>query len=66
MNTLSVVLEPNLFSKVLRNIQNEEVKKAGLENLESCQYCTYAAIIENQADKVFRCLNPECLKEICR
>lgn len=66
MSTLSNVLEPNMMSKVLRNIQNEEIKKAGLENLEACQHCTYAAIIENPLDKVFRCLNPECLKETCR
>lgn len=66
MSTLSEVLEPNTLSKVLRNIQNEEIKKAGLDNLETCQHCTYAAIIENPLDKVFRCLNPECLKETCR
>jgi TRIAD3 protein (E3 ubiquitin-protein ligase RNF216) len=66
MSTLSNVLEPNMFSKVLRNIQNEEIKKAGIENLESCKYCTYAAIIENPEEKVFRCLNPDCLKETCR
>jgi len=66
MSALSSVLEPNIFSKVLRNVQNEEIKKAGLDNLETCQHCTYAAVIENPLDKIFRCLNPECLKETCR
>lgn len=66
LKIMSEILRPNEFSKLLINIQNEEIRNAGIENLESCNYCSYAAIIENQNDKVFYCLNPECLKETCR
>ena len=66
MAVLSSVLEPNMFSKMLVRMQNEEIKRAGISDLEECPYCTYAAIIENQDEKVFYCLNPSCLKEHCR
>ena len=66
MKVISQVLEPNVFSKMIRNRQNEEIRKADIPNLETCQHCMYAAIIENPAEKVFYCLNPECLKETCR
>ena len=66
MKIISQVLEPNVFSKMIRNRQNEEIRKADIPNLETCQHCTYAAIIDNPNEKVFYCLNPECLKETCR
>jgi TRIAD3 protein (E3 ubiquitin-protein ligase RNF216) len=66
LKTISELLKPNELSKLLINLQNEEIRNASIENLESCNYCSYAAIIENQNEKVFYCLNPECLKETCR
>jgi len=66
MNVLSSVLDTNLFSNLVRNIQNEEIRKAGIENLESCPHCDYAAIVDNPNERVFNCLNPDCLKETCR
>lgn len=43
----------------------EEVKAAGIEDLEMCPFCDFATI-PAEADKIFRCLNPECMKESCR
>lgn len=39
---------------------------AEIDGLECCPYCPYAVIVDNPEDKIFRCLNPECLKETCR
>lgn len=39
---------------------------AEIDGLECCPYCPYAVIVDNPDDKVFRCLNPECMKETCR
>ena len=61
-----------IFDKVRRN---EKIKKnsailslhlAEIDGLECCPYCPYAVIVDNPDDKIFRCLNPECLKETCR
>lgn len=58
-------ISPKLFSKVAQKKQLEEVKAAGIEDLEMCPFCDFATIpAEN--DKLFRCLNPECMKESCR
>lgn len=60
------LLEPNMFSKMLKNRQCEEIKGAGIDNLEFCPHCDYATIIENANERIFACQNPECLKETCR
>lgn len=62
---LQKVLEPTTFSILLRKRQEEEVKAAGLEGLVSCPFCHFASIPPPE-DKVFKCLNPECMKESCR
>lgn len=67
--TLAVIqkaVTSKTFSLVLRRLQEEELRQAGIENLVNCPFCSFATIMENLADKVFRCLNPECLKESCR
>lgn len=48
-----------------RKKQLEEVKAAGIEDLEMCPFCDFATIPE-AANKIFTCLNPECMKESCR
>ncbi|CAG2064970.1 unnamed protein product, partial [Timema podura] len=50
---------------MLQRKQMEEVKAAGIEDLESCPFCDFATILPND-DKVFRCLNLDCMKESCR
>ncbi len=43
------------------------LRMAGIENLESCPFCPYAAEYPPiSIDKVFRCLHPDCLEESCR
>jgi TRIAD3 protein (E3 ubiquitin-protein ligase RNF216) len=59
------VLKPSVLSKMLQRKQMEEVKAAGIEDLESCPFCDFASI-PPQEDKVFRCLNPDCMRESCR
>ena len=39
---LSSILEPKVFSNILLNMQQEEIRKAGIPNLEMCKYCNYA------------------------
>lgn len=58
-------LNPKLFSKIAQKRQVAEVKAAGIEDLESCPFCDFAAI-PAKTDKIFRCLNPDCMKETCR
>ncbi len=48
-------------------IQEEEIRRADIPDLVSCPFCSFATIIpDDDPDKVFRCMNPECLKESCR
>lgn len=58
-------MKPKLFSKLISKRQMQEVKSAGIENLECCPFCDFAAI-PNPEDKLFHCLNEECMKETCR
>lgn len=62
---LQQVLKPKLFSKLAQKKQLEEVKAAGIEDLESCPFCDFATI-PAPGDRVFQCLNPDCMKESCR
>lgn len=45
--------------------QLAEIKAAGIEELEVCPFCDFATI-PVPGDKIFRCLNAECMKESCR
>ena len=66
MSVLQSVLPANVFSSVVRKIQEEEIKQADIPDLISCPFCPFATIMPNPEDKVFKCLSPECLKESCR
>ena len=65
---LQRALHANMFSKWLKKIQLAEVEEAAPEGLEKCPFCEFATIMEHdpEADKVFKCQNPECGKESCR
>ncbi|KAJ8309325.1 hypothetical protein KUTeg_014199 [Tegillarca granosa] len=63
---LQNVLSANMFSIVLRRMQEEEIKQANLEDLVSCPFCSFSTIMSNPDDKVFKCLNQDCLKDSCR
>ncbi|CAF3701950.1 unnamed protein product [Rotaria sp. Silwood1] len=63
---MSQLLAPTLFSRLIIKIQQEELRLANIPNFEQCKYCTFGTIIEDPDERVFRCLNQECLKETCR
>lgn len=65
LSTLQKVLSPTTFSILLKKKQAAEIMAAGLEGLVSCPFCHFASIPPS-TDKVFKCLNPECMKESCR
>ncbi|KAF2884008.1 hypothetical protein ILUMI_22126, partial [Ignelater luminosus] len=65
LRTLQAVLDSKMFSKVIQKKQLQEVKAAGIEDLEICPFCDFATI-PPPGDKIFHCLNPECLRETCR
>lgn len=52
----------------LERIETEHnLRMAGIENLESCPFCPYAAEYPPIADtRIFRCVHPECGIESCR
>lgn len=63
---LQELLSPTTFSLALRKMQEEELRLADIADLVSCPYCSFATIMPDPDDKVFKCMNPECLKESCR
>ncbi len=64
--TLQEVVSSKTMSILLQKIQEEELRQAGIPDLVTCPFCSFATIMPDQEDKVFRCLNPTCLKESCR
>lgn len=49
----------------MRLKQVQEIKAAGIEDLETCAFCDYSVILPPDL-KTISCLNPECKKETCR
>ena len=66
VETLSKVLPAKTMSLCLRKMQEESIRLADIQDLVSCPFCPFAAIVSDPGDKVFRCLNPQCFKESCR
>jgi TRIAD3 protein (E3 ubiquitin-protein ligase RNF216) len=66
LEMLQSALRPETFSLLLRRRQTAELRQADIENLEQCPSCDFAMVIENTAERVFRCRNRDCLKETCR
>ncbi|XP_043481936.1 E3 ubiquitin-protein ligase RNF216-like [Leptopilina heterotoma] len=65
LSVLQNVLPPSLFSILLQKRQEAEIIAAGIEGLVSCPFCHFASIPPPET-KVFKCLNPDCMKETCR
>ncbi|XP_018057695.1 PREDICTED: uncharacterized protein LOC108693320 [Atta colombica] len=65
LSILQRVLPPTKFSILLCKRQEAEVIAAGVDGLVSCPFCHFASIPPLE-DKIFKCLNPECMKESCR
>ncbi|CAG0894515.1 unnamed protein product [Darwinula stevensoni] len=64
--TLAKLMKPSVMSRILKQKQAEEIKAADIPCLECCPFCDFAMIVEDSNEKLFRCLNPECMKESCR
>ncbi|KYN05268.1 hypothetical protein ALC62_03791 [Cyphomyrmex costatus] len=65
LSVLQQVLPPTKFSILLCKQQEAEVLAAGIHGLVSCPFCYFASIPPAE-DMIFKCLNPECMKESCR
>ncbi|CAH0559360.1 unnamed protein product [Brassicogethes aeneus] len=65
LRTLQTCLPSKTFSSLARKKAAAEVEAAGMADLEVCPFCEFGAV-PHEADKVFRCLNPDCLEESCR
>ncbi|KAL4072366.1 hypothetical protein V8B97DRAFT_1958637 [Scleroderma yunnanense] len=59
-------LSSRLLELYERVKQRKEIEAAGLENLEECPFCEYKCVIDNEAEKLFRCENTECAAVTCR
>lgn len=65
LSVLQKILPPTKFSILLCKRQEAEVMAAGVEGLVACPFCHFASIPPPE-DKVFKCFNPDCMKESCR
>ncbi|KAF9310831.1 hypothetical protein BG003_008055 [Podila horticola] len=59
-------LVPAVFNGLQLARQQQEIKMAGLDSLVECPFCLYAAVVENDDDKEFRCMGRKCRKVSCR
>ncbi|KAK4328200.1 hypothetical protein Pmani_001322 [Petrolisthes manimaculis] len=66
LSTLKNLMKPSVFSNILERKQLEEIAAAGIEDLVACPFCNFQTIMPDKEDKVFKCLNPECMKDSCR
>ncbi|KAG9090822.1 hypothetical protein FS749_000263 [Ceratobasidium sp. UAMH 11750] len=46
--------------------QEQEIELAQIPGLESCPFCSYAVVIENDQERLFRCENARCGIVSCR
>lgn len=53
------------LDKIFARLADLDIKKAGLENVHGCPHCDFQMEIPNPDEKLFKCQNPECLKESC-
>ena len=63
---LKRVLKPSLFELYEKLRSEKAIEAAELEGLETCPFCPYALVIENEHERLFRCGNEECMKVSCR
>uniref|UniRef100_A0A914X847 RING-type domain-containing protein n=1 Tax=Plectus sambesii TaxID=2011161 RepID=A0A914X847_9BILA len=66
LEALQTALAPETFSLLARRQQAAVLRQAHIDNLEHCPYCDFSMVIENAAERLFRCRNRDCLKETCR
>lgn len=55
------------IEKLERLQQQDEIRRADMDDVASCPYCDFVAIcLPVVQDKVFECRNPECMEASCR
>jgi TRIAD3 protein (E3 ubiquitin-protein ligase RNF216) len=63
----ALFLDKKLTTALDRIEQEAVLRMAGIENLETCPFCPYAAEYPPvEVDKEFRCDNPQCQQVSCR
>ncbi|KAJ8956992.1 hypothetical protein NQ318_012157 [Aromia moschata] len=65
IQTLQMVLPRKMFDRVVQKIASEEIKRANMEGLATCPFCDFAMILP-QNERIFKCINQDCLVESCR
>jgi TRIAD3 protein (E3 ubiquitin-protein ligase RNF216) len=60
------VLTPKMANSYFALVQRKELEAAGIENLETCPFCEFAIVIENEQEKLFTCQHPACEVVSCR
>ena len=65
MSQLRKALPNNILEKYEDRVQEESLSLAQMDDFVQCPSCNFAAIMPPD-DKVFKCQNPSCAKEICR
>ncbi|KAL5003273.1 hypothetical protein BDV10DRAFT_68913 [Aspergillus recurvatus] len=64
---LKEVLGLSVMEKLDSLQQEDEIRKAGLEGLEDCPFCSYKAVLPPvEEDREFRCENSTCRVVSCR
>ncbi|KAK9877205.1 hypothetical protein WA026_016951 [Henosepilachna vigintioctopunctata] len=65
ISVLRMVLDKKVFEPLFNKIQIKELKEANIDGLETCPFCDFSLILNNE-DKIFKCQNIECMEESCR
>ncbi|XP_046677920.1 uncharacterized protein LOC124365871 isoform X1 [Homalodisca vitripennis] len=64
LQTVKEVMEPQMYEKLMDNIQDVEIKAANMSGMEYCPFCNYAIIRPEEI--IFYCKRPSCMKLSCR
>ena len=65
LNEMEKFFDERKFEFYQKQLLADELRKAGLDSsLDSCPFCEFSMIIDNQNERVFKCLN--CSIESCR
>ncbi|XP_059472611.1 uncharacterized protein LOC132194979 isoform X2 [Neocloeon triangulifer] len=65
LQTLKTVLDAKAFTCLLRRMQSEEIRAANIQDLESCPFCDYS-YIPDENNALFECQADTCKKVSCR
>lgn len=66
LRVMEKVLLPAVYSGYLVRLQQDELKRSGIDDLAMCPFCDFAIIMPNKQDRVLKCLNPSCMRASCR